>query len=314
MSEQRIADDSIRNCSGWVLGAAAGEPRPEDDARDCGHRRRARGAGKNRGGGVISPARLAANRRNGQKSTGPKTPAGKARSAQNARKHGLCVPVWRDRAAGPAIAALAAAIAGKDASPARQAHAEAIAAANCAAVRYRNERRALMAMDVTTPGLVDKLYAIERYEARAHAARRRALRKFDEAGFPEAKQTLAAAAQAISPNEAKHAVVGEIPPNEPKGAITPEIPPNEAKETSSSRRRGGFETRPACRQTAPAMSHRRSFECRTIRNSKCTGSGYRLRSSIIALPRTRNSKGALCRYCGLRGPPGVKSSDNDRVM
>ncbi len=38
---------------------------------------------------MITPAKLAANRRNAQLSTGPKTPEGQARSAQNATKHGL---------------------------------------------------------------------------------------------------------------------------------------------------------------------------------------------------------------------------------
>jgi len=37
----------------------------------------------------ISPAKLAANRRNGQKSKGPKTEEGKSRSRWNALKHGV---------------------------------------------------------------------------------------------------------------------------------------------------------------------------------------------------------------------------------
>ncbi|MGD0499752.1 MAG: hypothetical protein ABSC23_15090 [Bryobacteraceae bacterium] len=38
---------------------------------------------------LVSPQRIAANRANAAKSTGPRTPRGRARSAQNARKHGF---------------------------------------------------------------------------------------------------------------------------------------------------------------------------------------------------------------------------------
>src|SRR5258706_13677885 len=37
----------------------------------------------------VSPKRLAAKRANAARSTGPRSPEGKARSAQNARKHGF---------------------------------------------------------------------------------------------------------------------------------------------------------------------------------------------------------------------------------
>lgn len=39
---------------------------------------------------MTSPAKIAASRRNGQKSSGPKSAAGKRRSSANALRHGLC--------------------------------------------------------------------------------------------------------------------------------------------------------------------------------------------------------------------------------
>ena len=45
---------------------------------------------------MTSPRKMQANRANAGHSTGPKTHAGKARSARNAHRHGLAVSVWSD--------------------------------------------------------------------------------------------------------------------------------------------------------------------------------------------------------------------------
>lgn len=45
---------------------------------------------------MISGRRVSANQRNAKLSTGPRTQAGKARSAKNALGHGLSIPITRD--------------------------------------------------------------------------------------------------------------------------------------------------------------------------------------------------------------------------
>ena len=63
--------------------------------------------------------KIEANRRNARASTGPRTGAGKARAAQNARRHGLNLPARYDPTRAAEIVALARAIAGADAEAER---------------------------------------------------------------------------------------------------------------------------------------------------------------------------------------------------
>ena len=78
---------------------------------------------------MTSEAKRAANRANAQKSTGPRSREGKARSSQNATRHGLTKTAVNDPAAQDRMAALAAALAGEGASPARQIQAVVVAEA-----------------------------------------------------------------------------------------------------------------------------------------------------------------------------------------
>src|SRR4051812_39298151 len=48
---------------------------------------------------MTSSAKIAANRRNARRSTGPRSAAGKARARRNALRHGLATPVSLDHAA-----------------------------------------------------------------------------------------------------------------------------------------------------------------------------------------------------------------------
>jgi hypothetical protein len=64
---------------------------------------------------VASVAKIRANRANARASTGPKTPAGRARSARNALRHALSLPVSSNGRGSEEVEKLALEIAGPDA-------------------------------------------------------------------------------------------------------------------------------------------------------------------------------------------------------
>jgi hypothetical protein len=126
---------------------------------------------------MISAAKRAANRANAQKSTGPRTAAGKRRSSQNARRHGLAGGL--DLADLRDIADLARMFG--DPQPHVQALAGQIAVAQNALDRARRARVELLARAEAGdmgPEQVGHLAAIERYERRARALRKRALLRY----------------------------------------------------------------------------------------------------------------------------------------
>jgi hypothetical protein len=94
---------------------------------------------------MTTPRQLTANRRNARASTGPKSDAGKARSARNAFRHGLAIPVWSDAEHSIQAEDLACRIAGENSSPEILSVARRVAEAQIDLGRIRAARRHLLA-------------------------------------------------------------------------------------------------------------------------------------------------------------------------
>src|SRR5262249_33440024 len=90
--------------------------------------------------GVSTAGKISANRANARASTGPTTAQGRARSARNAHRHGLSLPVLVDPALSQEVEALAREMAGANASSEIQELARRIAEAQVDLRRVRCAR------------------------------------------------------------------------------------------------------------------------------------------------------------------------------
>jgi hypothetical protein len=143
---------------------------------------------------MATDRQIAANRRNGALSRGPKTAAGKARSSRNAVKHGLAIPITRDRAAARKIRRAARQMAPLAVGDSIL-NAQIAAEANFELARVRAAFEAVVARishtsnagpgDTCSTGsgksaapirTLAELDKLDRYERRAFSRRRRALR------------------------------------------------------------------------------------------------------------------------------------------
>ena len=125
---------------------------------------------------MATEKQIAANRANAQKSTGPKTAAGRSRSSRNAVRHGLSCPLdFAMSEKADAIARLLAGVNHEQLTSTME-----VAHAQVELLRIRRVRAELMAaIDVACcdPHKLRRLVALDRYERYAHTKRRRASRK-----------------------------------------------------------------------------------------------------------------------------------------
>ena len=120
-----------------------------------------------------------ANRMNSRACTGPRTAAGKARSAQNARRHGLTVSALHDPTRLAEFNALAIELIGNEPDELQAALARRITAAQIDVLRVRHARRGFIGLLESDPVMLRRIASLDRYERYALTKRRAAVREFD---------------------------------------------------------------------------------------------------------------------------------------
>ena len=128
---------------------------------------------------MTSDRKLTANQKNAKKSTGPKSDVGKYRSARNALRHGLAVPVGNIAALRSDIETLAMSIARANGGTAITELSRQAAEAQLEILRIRKARAAICAIETNHDELTMRLASLERYERRAFSRRKRAFRSME---------------------------------------------------------------------------------------------------------------------------------------
>jgi len=129
---------------------------------------------------MATEKQLAANRANAQKSTGPKTAAGRLKSSRNALRHCLSLPLRLDMVTLEKADAIARLLTPDQADAEQLTAATEVAQAQLELLRIRAVRTKLMAdVDLTSGNLeqLRRLVALDRYERFAATRRRRASHK-----------------------------------------------------------------------------------------------------------------------------------------
>ncbi len=115
--------------------------------------------------------KIKANRANARASTGPKTARGRAKSARNAFRHGLSIPIESDQLLCEQVQALTRQIAGSDTSVHIQILARRIAEAQVDLLRVRYARHRLLSEQLGNPNYVSPTIVLKQFRAVLHFAR-----------------------------------------------------------------------------------------------------------------------------------------------
>jgi hypothetical protein len=153
---------------------------------------------------MTSLRKIAANRRNAQLSTGPKTKLGQLRSSQNAHRHGLSIPIVVEEAVTDEVNSLAIAMAGATDNPLLHDLARRAAEAHFEVLRVRTVKHQLLqhvngdldrAQNVATSAIppdgaditraavddpINWLLRLRRYERRTLSRRNAAIRELED--------------------------------------------------------------------------------------------------------------------------------------
>jgi serine kinase of HPr protein (carbohydrate metabolism regulator) len=153
---------------------------------------------------------ISANRANAERSTGPKTIAGKLKSSRNAYRHGLSIPSRLSEAQLEKVKVLAHALVGDDASEAHQLAASRLAKALVELALVRTVRTEFFAkIDVTNSSIkiFKRLLDLDRYERVAQTNRKRATSELDnqkfETHFFNKTKPISSSARTISESQSK---------------------------------------------------------------------------------------------------------------
>lgn len=129
---------------------------------------------------ATSERKIRANRANARASTGPKTAQGRTRSARNALRHALSLPVYSDPGMSEAVEALARENAGTDANAELQELARRVAEAQIDLRRVRCARHQLLSKALSNPYYDTRANVREKLAALANLLRN--ARRADRSG------------------------------------------------------------------------------------------------------------------------------------